>query len=309
MKGVDVGAGRFPAQVECAQHGGYAGEGVADVPVLVAQVERQAIAPLGIFVKRARKRGFEAAFLRVPAHEGCDVGGRAADVGVLGIDRLIANAAEDREQRDPDISAPTVALLKIQDDVELVVRFGSQLEAGLAENFETFNADATGLKIGEPQFACRRQRQGAIEQGGLDAQRIVGADGLDLRLADAIPVFEGGFEITLQPVNGSQELVCVGIRGIETQGAPQPTGGAGIMLLFEGDAGKFDGKTLVAWRRPAAGEKSLARVVEPAKLCQGAPVVVVEVGVGRRRAFDFSDDFFPALVGVELSDPGGEIVS
>jgi hypothetical protein len=51
------------------------------------------------------------------------------------------------------------------------------------------------------------------------------------------------------------------------------------LLLLERDAPEFDGKTFITRGDPTSREKSVARVVEPAELGQGAAVVVVDVGV------------------------------
>src|SRR4029077_4510207 len=187
-------------------------------------------------------------------------------------------------------AAPAVALTEAQGDIEFPVWACGQLDAGGGEYPKTCPPCPAGLKVGEAQFARGRERQGAIEKSGTDAQGVVGPHGIDLRFGDSIPVLQRGIEIVLKKIDGSKEIVSVGVVGIQAQGSSQPGGSIGILLLLEGDAAELDGKTFIARGDPTSREKSVARVVEPAELRQGAAVVVVDVGVVCGWARDLASD-------------------
>jgi len=103
---------------------------------------------------------------------------------------------------------------------------------------------------------ARSERQPAIKQGRTNSQRLLPGDCRNLWLANTIPIFERGFEVALDKVDGSEEVIGIGIGRIEVQSAPQPSRRVSVPLLLECDSRQFDGESLVARSESPAIEQS-----------------------------------------------------
>src|SRR4029077_8552571 len=122
----------------------------------------------------------------------------------------------------------------------------------------------------------------------------------NVRLANPVPIFERSWQIVLNEVDGSEEVVRVGILGIDSKRQAQVATGVSGMGMLERDACQLDGKSFVVRREPLSSEELRAGLVEAADLSQCGSVRVFEVGRLVRDRLDFADDFCPAQFGCEL---------
>ena len=104
----------------------------------------------------------------------------------------------------------------------------------------------------------------------------------------------------MNEVDGSEEVVGVGILGIDSKSVAQIAAGAHRMLLLECDAGQLDGKPFVARSESLSGKERRTSLIETPGLGQCGSIRVFEIGrlVGDR--LEFADDFCPALLSGEL---------
>src|SRR5258708_2982366 len=106
---------------------------------------------------------------------------------------------------------------------------------------------------------------------------MVQGNRLNLRFADAIPVFESRLQIALEKIHRSEEVVGVSVGRIGAQRATKRWRGLRQALLFESNTGEFHHETLVFRGKAASREQSPARVLPPSQLRQRAPAVVLEI--------------------------------
>jgi hypothetical protein len=124
------------------------------------------------------------------------------------------------------------------------------------EDAESVEARFCGEELRLAEDGGGREGEGSVEEQAVDAQVRVEVEGGDGRFLDAVPVLERGGEIAGEEVDGGEEVVGVGVVGIEAEGAAEPVGRGGILLLLKGDSGEFDGKTLLRWALAGAGQEN-----------------------------------------------------
>ena len=112
-------------------------------------------------------------------------------------------------KRLPDAVAKSIALLQIENRVELAFRTRDQLNARGREDAQSGKSRARSLVVREMQYGRRRKSQCAIEQSGMRSQRMIGLHGLDKRFSGAVPILQRGVGIARDEINRTQEIVAV----------------------------------------------------------------------------------------------------
>ena len=103
---------------------------------------------------------------------------------------------------------------------------------------------------------------GQIKQAAAETNVALGTT--DPQIAEAI-------------VDAAQEVIGVGIRRTQLESAVEPSCCFRIMLLFEGDAGKFNRESLVTRLQATPSHQSLRRPVPKSKPRQRHSGVVIEL--------------------------------
>jgi hypothetical protein len=112
---------------------------------------------------------------------------------------------------------------------------------------------------------------------------------------DPVPVFERGGDVALEEVNGTQEVIGVGIVGCETESLAQKMCGLGIAFLRESDSGELSGKARVTGREPSAILKRAFGFRHAIKMGKRRGVGEILVsGAGRQRS-EQEDDCRPVV--------------
>src|SRR2546423_10117381 len=134
----DGGAHVFAAQIECCLHRGQAGEGLAYVPILVAQVREKPVSPPGIATEWPGEGRHQTALLTVPAEQRNNVDRAPVQVEVFRINLLIRKPPENCKQLFKHTVAQSVSLLGSKQQVELSIRQRLQIEMINRKDFQAF---------------------------------------------------------------------------------------------------------------------------------------------------------------------------
>src|SRR5437763_5503771 len=159
----DCGVYLFPAQIECGLHWSHAGEELAHVPILVAEVCGKPVAPSGIAPKRPGERCHQTALLAVPAEQRHDVDRTPFQVEIFRVYLLIRKPAKDGEQLLKCAVAQPVPLLRPKQQVKLSVGQRLQIEMINGKNLQAFNPACAGEQLFESKRAGRREGKRVIE--------------------------------------------------------------------------------------------------------------------------------------------------
>src|SRR5947207_2882605 len=159
----DCGVYLFPVQIECGLHWSHAGEELAHLPILAAEVCGKPVAPLGIATKRPGERCHQAALLAVPAEQRHDVDCAPVQVEIFRIYLLIRKPAKDREQLLKCAVAQPIPLLRPKQQVKLSVEQRLQIEVINRKNLQAFNPAFAGEQLFESQRAGRSEGKRASE--------------------------------------------------------------------------------------------------------------------------------------------------
>lgn len=109
----------------------------------------------------------------------------------------------------------------------------------------------------------------------------------------AIPVFEGGFEIVFEIVDGGEEIVGVGVAGIERESGAKIFFGDGVISAAIGKAGELDQEAGITRIGEAADVEGAPGIVPALELSKGEAAIELEVGRLGRGFGDSVDDFLP----------------
>ncbi len=167
----------------------------------------------------------------------------------------------------------------------------------LSEDAEGADALPGVKELREGEGAGRSEGKGAIEEGWIDARRGLLEDFCDFRLANAVPVFEGRVRVSFEEIDGAEEVVGVGVAGSKPEATAQMLGGAGIVLLLEGNAAAFDGKARIVGRETLTRFEGSICLVETAEVCERRSVKEIVVGCSRGEGLDALDYFLPLMGG------------
>src|SRR5262249_13013335 len=135
-----------------------------------------------------------------------------------------------------------------------------------------------------------------VQQSGTHAQRRFGQNLVNFRLAGAVPVFKGSFDVGIQEIDRGEEIPGIRIPGIEAKGAPKLALGLAESLLFKRDSGQLDGKALLARRLALARRQAVARFLPALQVRHGHAVIEIEVGSGSGSVLQQLLQILPALL-------------
>jgi hypothetical protein len=147
----------------------------------------------------------------------------------------------------------------------------------VGEDAESVEARFCGEELRVAEDGCGREGEGSVEEQAADAKVRVEVERGNGRFLDAVPVLERGGEIAGEEVDRGEDVVGVGVVGIEAEGATEPAGCGGILLLLKGDSGEFDGKTLLRWALAGAGQESGAGFNEAVEVSESHAIGEVQV--------------------------------
>ena len=151
------------------------------------------------------------------------------------------------------------------------------MEVESGEDSESADSRTGRAQVGQKQRTPRGKGEGAVQQDGIDAQPGGDLHASDPRFANPVPVFERGIQVSLQEIDGREEVGNVRVAGVQPRAAPEPRGGFRIAFLFEGNAAQFDREALVQRAKPVTPQQHRARLIEAAELRQCHTVVVIEI--------------------------------
>src|SRR5689334_2630074 len=106
--------------------------------------------------------------------------------------------------------APAISLPVAKCDIEGAVLAGKQIKGIRGEDSKTTHSRMSQQQLLQFEGAERGESKSAVEQSGIEMRHRVCADLSKARFVYAIPVFQRGFEISLQKINGSQKIIAIG---------------------------------------------------------------------------------------------------
>jgi hypothetical protein len=197
--------------------------------------------------------------------------------------------------------------MRPKNQIKLPIPAGIEFEAIGREDLERADSVPGSKKIIQSQEACRRRREGPIQEHRVDARMRIAADFFDVGFFNPVPVFEGGFHIARQEVERGEEVVCVRIVRIQVQDLPDKCSRLRTVSLLESDTGQFEGKSLVVGRLDLAFPKGSFSFLPLLQGSQRHPSIIVKVrGVMLRFGRQLKDGvpFFLYEESPDLFGPG-----
>src|SRR5713226_5676413 len=104
------------------------------------------------------------------------------------------------------------------------------------ENFQSADTSFGGEQVRETQNAGWRKGKRMIQQYRVHAEQRLYMHLFDVRVSDAIPIFQRSFEVVQEKIHGGQEFVSIGVSGIEPERVAEVGGSLGIVLLLQGNS-------------------------------------------------------------------------